>query len=120
MAASENLQSAHRAPAVAAISIEHRATPIDPESREAHDLLEALDDAMFEAISGDETALERARDLWQRAVTALVGEQVEESREQYLRYAVETSHECAAGEVRAPAKMIAAAEVISWLTRGAA
>ena len=120
MAASENLHGAHRAPVGAGLSDEPWPEPMDPESREAHELLEALDDAMFEAISGDESALERARDLWQRAVAALVGEQVEESREQYLRYAVETSQECDAGEVRAPSKMLAAAEVISWLTRGAA
>ena len=94
--------------------------PLDPESREAHDLLEALDDAMFEAIAGDEASLSRAHDLWQRAVAAVGGERVEESREQYLRFAVETTKQCAAGEVREPAKMLAAVEVITWLTRGAA
>jgi hypothetical protein len=93
---------------------------LDPESREAHDLLEALDDAMFEAIDGNEASLARAHELWQRAVDAVGGERVEESREQYLRFAVETTKRCAAGEVREPAKMLAAAEVIAWLTRGAA
>ena len=94
--------------------------PLDPESREANELLEALDDAMFEAIAGDEASLARAHDLWQRAVAAVGGERVEESREQYLRFAVETTKQCAAGEVREPAKMLAAVEVIAWLTRGAA
>ena len=94
--------------------------PLDPESREANDLLEALDDAMFEAIAGDEASLTRAHDLWQRAVASVGGERVEESREQYLRFAVETTKRCAAGEVREPAKILAAVEVIAWLTRGAA
>ena len=94
--------------------------PLDPESREANELLEALDDAMFEAIAGNEASLAQAHDLWQRAVTAVGGERVEESREQYLRFAVETTKQCAAGEVREPAKMLAAVEVIAWLTRGAA
>lgn len=94
--------------------------PLDPESREANELLEALDDAMFEAIAGDEAALARAHELWQRAVVAVGGERVEESREQYLRFAVETSNRCSAGEVRESGRMLAAVEVISWLTRGAA
>ena len=93
---------------------------LDPESREAHELLEALDDAMFEAIEGNEASLVRAHDLWLRAVEAVGGERVEESREQYLRFAVETTRRCASGEVREPAKMLAAVEVIAWLTRGAA
>lgn len=120
MAGKEKMHGARVAPTLAAESADSPAGPIDPESREAHDLLEALDDAMFEAISGDESALERARDLWQRAVMALVDEQVEESREQYLRYAVETTRECATGEVRSQGKILAATEVIAWLTRGAA
>lgn len=94
--------------------------PLDPESREANELLEALDDAMFEAIAGDEAALARAHELWHRAVVAVGGERVEESREQYLRFAVETTNRCSAGEIRESGRMVAAVEVISWLTRGAA
>ncbi len=120
MAANFNMHCPHRQVATSAAADLDVTGPLDPESREAHDLLEALDDAMFEAIAGDEASLTRAHDLWQRAVAAVGGERVEESREQYLRFAVETTKQCAAGEVREPAKMLAAVEVIAWLTRGAA
>src|SRR5688572_23735275 len=65
--------------------------PLDPESRQAHELLESLDDVMFAAISGQAAAVAEAQALWQRAVAVLPNELVEESREQYLRFAAEVT-----------------------------
>jgi hypothetical protein len=90
--------------------------PLDRESREAWALLESLDDAMFAAISGDATAMALARDLWLCAVRVLNDELVDESREHYLRFAVEAARRFECSEVRDPAKAVVAVEVIELLT----
>jgi hypothetical protein len=90
----------------------------DPESPEVRDLLENLDDAMFAAIAAHAGAVDRARDLWSRAVAELGPDLLEESREQYLRFAAEMTRRFEAKEVRNPAAAVAAIEIIELLTRG--
>jgi hypothetical protein len=87
-------------------------------SREASNLLEALDDAMFAAIAGNAASLGAARDLWTAAVKSLAAELVDESREQYLRYAVEMTQSADGDENRDPTKAVAATEIIALLTAG--
>ena len=91
---------------------QHEDTP------EVRELLEALDDAIFGALSGCEASLQKARMLWPGAVESLGWELVEESREQYLRYAVEVTRRFEAQEIRNPSLALAALEVIELLTRG--
>jgi hypothetical protein len=90
----------------------------EPLSAQVRELLESLDDAMFAAISGCRQALEEARQLWPAVTAAVSAELIEESREQYLRYAVEVTRRFESHEVRNPATALAALEVIELLTRG--
>lgn len=88
---------------------------LDPESGEAHELLESLDDAMFEAIGGDSRSVEKAQRLWERATAALPAELVEESREQYLRFAVDVSRRAEADGCRDASSAVWAMEIIALL-----
>lgn len=88
---------------------------IDPQ--QASDLLEALDDAMFAAIAGDESAMPAARNLWGRALVALSADVVDESREHYLRFAVDETRKFESDQSRDLAKAMIAVEVIELLTR---
>ncbi len=90
-------------------------TRLEPESHEAEELLASLDDAMFTTISGDSRSLGEAQRLWQCAAAALPEELVEESREQYLRFAVEVTRRTEAGGGRDPSHAILALEVIALL-----
>jgi hypothetical protein len=89
---------------------------LHPDSREASDLLESLDDAMFMAIAGEAGIVATAIELWLVAVKCLPAETVEESREQYLRFAVEVARRVQGDEVRDPAKALIALEIIELLT----
>lgn len=88
------------------------------DSREAFDLLESLDDAMFAAIAGEAAALESAREHWRRALGALSAELIDESREHYLRFAVDVARRFECDRIRDPAKVMVAVEVIELLTKG--
>lgn len=96
--------------------------PRDPAQRlgakcpEAVELLEALDDAAFEAIAGKQAALESFRTLWPKALEKIKPELIEEAREQYIRHALDVWNTCVEGEqVRDPAVAIRAIEVINLL-----
>lgn len=101
----------HSAPSRAGAKLDH-------DSPEVRERLEALDDAMFAAIAGDNAALRATGDMWRQAVDDLGWEHVEESREQYLRYAVEVTRRFEWNETRDASKAMAAIEVIELLTRG--
>jgi hypothetical protein len=68
--------------------------PVDP----ILDLLEQLDDVIFEAIRGCTESLAKAESMWPKTISRLGWEAVEESREQYLRYALDVvrynDHSC--------------------------
>ncbi|MGA2620739.1 MAG: hypothetical protein ABSF26_24205 [Thermoguttaceae bacterium] len=50
--------------------------------------LETLDDAVFEAIDGQDESLHRLRDLWPALLAELGEDLLAESRQQYLHYAL--------------------------------
>ncbi len=57
-------------------------------SPEVTEKLEELDDVVYDALSGKETALEQVQTLWPEVLGELGDELVAESREQYLCYAL--------------------------------
>lgn len=89
-----------------------------PETDEMRELLEDLDDAIFAALQGSDDSLNRAKTLWPRAIAEIDSELVEESREHYLRFAVEASQRSQQNEVRCPGMSVAALEIILLLTSG--
>lgn len=54
------------------------------------DVLEALDDTVFEALAGDSAALARLKDLWPSTVDSCGRRELAESREHYIRRALAT------------------------------
>ena len=57
---------------------------LHPDSPQVREKLEALNDAVYEAMDGHETALERLTSLWPATLAELGPQLVAESREQYL------------------------------------
>jgi hypothetical protein len=105
-------------PASDKLAVAQPSRPIHPDSREASELLESLDDAMFTAICGEAGIVAAARELWMAAVASLPAELVEESREQYIRCAIDVTRRFAGEDVRDPAKVLVAVEIIELLTSG--
>jgi hypothetical protein len=91
---------------------------LHPESREAAELLESLDDAMFMAIAGEATIVAAARLLWDEASRSLPNEVLDESREQYLRYALEVTQHLPGDEPRDQSKVLIAIEMMELLSKG--
>jgi hypothetical protein len=89
---------------------------LSPETDEMRELLEDLDDAIFAALQGSDDSLDKARTLWPRAIAEIDEELVEESREHYLRFAVETSQRFRSDEFRSSEQSVAALEIILLLT----
>jgi len=89
----------------------------DSDSAIVRDQLEELDDAMFSAMDGVPGAIDKARSLWFNAVASLPWSLVEESRDQYLRYAAEVVR--GGGQTRRPEAVLAALDVIELLARAA-
>ena len=94
------------------------AVDLDFNSPEIRHALDELDDAMFTAITGCGQSLARARQLWPGVTLTLGPKFIEESREQYLRYAVEVTQRAEAGDERCVERALAALEIIELLTRG--
>jgi len=90
---------------------------LHPESEPVRLLLEELDDVIFSAVRGDAGALEQAHTLWPRVVSALGWKLVEESREQYLRFAIDVTTRFENNKLRRPEHAVAALEIISLLTK---
>ncbi len=110
--AAHHLPSTGRRPKSAPAPTDHAETP------EVRELLEALDDAVFAALGGCDAALAKTRKLWPEVARTLGPELIEESREQYLRYAIELTRRFEFKEIRNPAIAVAALEIIEMLTRG--
>jgi len=90
---------------------------LHPESEQVRAMLEDLDDVVFSAVRGDAGALEKAHTLWPQVVAAIGWELVEESREQYLRFAIDVTKRFENDKAHKPEHAIAALEIISLLTR---
>jgi hypothetical protein len=93
------------------------AAGLNEESERVRYLLEELDDVIFQAIRGDQPAMKTAHELWPQIVGELGFELVEESREQYLRYANDLIERSQAERMCDPELMVAALEVVELLTR---
>jgi hypothetical protein len=79
-------------------------------------VLEELDDAVFEAIAGRAEAMEKLKHLWPEVLQRLGKDEVEESRLQYLRHAMSVWQHCIEGdEIRNPELAVSAIDVISLL-----
>ncbi len=89
------------------------------ENPEVIERLERLDDAVFSAIDGDPKALSRVAELWPALVEELGTDQIEESREQYVRYCLSLWERCLGDGLRDPGRAIASLQVLSTLFGGA-
>ena len=89
---------------------------LHPDSPQVREKLEALDDAVYEAIDGRETALERLTKLWPATLAELGPQLVAESREQYLRYALSIWEACVdAHGLHDPCRSVQALDVLCVL-----
>jgi hypothetical protein len=78
--------------------------------------LEDLDDIIFPAIDGDETALRHVEPVWQQTLATLGPEVVRESRQQYLRYARATWDYLKSKTLEHPHQLLAVMQIIMMLT----
>ncbi len=69
----------------------------DSDTRRPVELLELLDDTVFAAIAGGAEAAETLDTLWPKVLEQLGNDSIEESRQQYLRHALATWHQCTGG-----------------------
>jgi hypothetical protein len=92
---------------------------LHPDAPEVLEKLEQLDDSVFDAIRGDSAAMEAFHTLWPQLRGQLGDELLQESREQYLRYALTIWEECAGADaIRHADRAIQALEVLSLLLSG--
>jgi hypothetical protein len=91
---------------------------LDVHSADAVELLEKLDDCVFDAISGDQRALAEVVRLWPEVLRAIGPSKVEESREQYLRYALSIWESCLDEGLREPKRAVASLQVLNVLFGG--
>ncbi len=64
------------------------------ECPQAVEMLELLDDKVFDAIAGKPDAAEELRTLWSQVVAQLGEEMIEESKQEYLRHALGVWRTC--------------------------
>jgi hypothetical protein len=78
--------------------------------------LEQLDDLVFETIAGKPGALDALRRLWPEVLAQVGPSLVEESREQYLRHALNVWKDCIDGDqIHNPSLALATMEVLCLL-----
>ncbi|MHC4398809.1 MAG: GAP1-N2 domain-containing protein [Planctomycetota bacterium] len=93
---------------------------IQPEDRRVLEKLERLDDLVFDAIAGKDTALDELQAFWPRVREELGENTIDESREQYLRYALSIWERFIETEtVGNPARAVRSLEVLCLLFEGA-
>jgi hypothetical protein len=92
------------------------AVALDPTLQER---LEHLDDVVFEAIDGKPEALDELKTLWPELTSQLAAAAIDESREQYLRRALDVwNQNNSAGETRNATRATAALDVLCLLVSG--
>jgi hypothetical protein len=84
----------------------------------AVDLVEQLDDAVYDAISGMSEARELVQTLWLQLCGRLPQPAISKLREQYLRYSLSLWEACLDGGMREPEKAAGALDVLSLLFEG--
>jgi hypothetical protein len=102
-----------------AIPAKRPSTELAAASPEALEMLEHLDDLVFDTINGQRPALDELTALWPRLSAALPADLLAESREQYLRYAVKLWDSCGGGDQRDASWAVAALDVLCILFDGA-
>jgi hypothetical protein len=109
-------QSYAAAPAGTADPSGAMALGITPEhAANVQELLEHLDDVVYGAINGQASALAELSVLWPSIVSSLGWQQVEESREQYLRCALSIWTDYLGASRQGPDKATAALDVMCLL-----
>jgi len=89
---------------------------LEAASPEILEKLEHLDDVVYEALCGQETALRELQTLWPAVLADLGEDFLAESREQYLRYALAISEQCVSADgIRDPARAVQALDVLCLL-----
>jgi hypothetical protein len=107
-------KSADGATAVRSAAVSSKDLPAD--TPEVVGVLEAIDDAVYEAIHGQAAAMDRLRALWPASLTHLGEDFLAESRLQYLRYAMTIWEGCVDAQgVHDPARAVHALEVLCLL-----
>jgi hypothetical protein len=93
--------------------------PLDALGAKCPDAMEQLgqlDDMVFEAIAGRPGAMEALRTLWPQVKAKVGAALVEESREQYVRHAMQVWRDCIEGDdERSPAMAVKVMDVVSLL-----
>jgi hypothetical protein len=102
----------HRGPALALTSSQQTHTVTDPETIE---LLEQLDDAVYDCIHGAPNAIEMIGALWQTLSERLRPDVLAAAREQYMRYALTLWEACHDAAVSQPQKAVRALDVLTAL-----
>ena len=77
--------------------------------------LDDLDDAVIDAIRGDVVALDRLRSSWDNILDSVDAELLDESRAQYLQYALTLWVGVTQGSSRTPEQAISAMDVLCVL-----
>jgi hypothetical protein len=110
---SDSLASArHPGPALALTSSQQTHTVTDPETIE---LLEQLDDTVYDCINGAPNAIETIGTLWQKLSERLRPDVLATAREQYMRYALTLWEACHDAAMRQPQKAMRALDVLTAL-----
>jgi hypothetical protein len=89
---------------------------LDPDDPHVLEKLEHLDDLVYDAIRGDRSAMDGLRTSWPRVRQELGEELLEESRAQYLRYAMSLWEGGAASDsISCPSRAVQALDVLCIL-----
>jgi len=102
----------HRGPALALTSSQQTHTVTDPETIE---LLEQLDDTVYDCIHGAPGAIETIGTLWQKLSGRLRPDVLAAAREQYMRYALTLWEACLDSGTRQPQHAMRALDVLTAL-----
>ena len=85
----------------------------------ALEVLETLDDTVFETLCGRAGALDELKSLWPDVLRRLGPDLVEEARAEYVRHVMNLWRHCVEGdEIRNPTMSVTAVEVIDFLLSG--
>jgi hypothetical protein len=88
---------------------------VESDSVELQQRLELLDDAVYDAIAGDARALEELSRLWPSLIAEMGPDKLEESREQYLLYALSIWEGCIDNGLSDPERALASLQVLTIL-----
>ncbi len=92
-----------------------RAQTAGHDNVESLELVEQLDDLVFDAIAGKPTAFNRLAEFWPEALTRLEPAVLSEAREQYLRHALGVWTHSDQQSVQNPERSVAALDVLCLL-----